>query len=242
MKKTILSIALVAVGMAAFAQKPAAGDKTAEFNLSFQTGTAPVSYGLGSTALPGTPELRLRYFMADDMAIRVRFGAGSSSTTTKFSDNAPSPATQIESEVKTSTGFGIALTPGIEKHFAGSDKLSPFVGAELPIGFGSGATTEVSNSSSATGTPISNGDSYKNEAGSQFNVGLRIVMGADYYIADGLYLGIEGGLGLFSLASVGDGTETTTVGGVNTEIKTLGSSTVTILGAAAGTVRLGYKF
>ena len=52
MKKTILSLALVAMGVVAFAQKPAAGDKTAEFALNFQTGGAPVSYGLASTIFP----------------------------------------------------------------------------------------------------------------------------------------------------------------------------------------------
>jgi len=241
MKKTILSLAFVAMGIAAFAQKPAAGDKTAEFNLMFQTGTAPVSYGLGATALPGTPELRLRYFMADDMAIRVKIGLGSTSTTTK--QTATIGGASVEAETKTKSGFGLALTPGIEKHFAGSSKLSPYVGAELPIGFGTGATVEVSNGDNAAGTPTGTGDSYKSEAGSQFNLGLRLVLGADYYVADGLYLGLEGGLGIFSMASTGDATVNSTTGGTAApEIKTPGSSAFNLFGAYATSVRIGYKF
>lgn len=241
MKKTILSLAFVAMGIAAFAQKPVAGDKTAEFNLSFQTGTAPVSYGLGSTALAGTPELRLRYFIADDMAVRVKIGLGSSSTTTK--QTATIGGSEVTAETKANTGFGVALTPGIEKHFAGSSRLSPFVGAELPIGFGSGATNEVSNGDNAAGTPTGNGDSFKSKAGSQFNIGLRLVMGADYYIADGLYLGLEGGLGIFSLSSTGDATiNSTTSGVVAPEFKTPGSSAMNLFGAYATSVRIGYKF
>lgn len=241
MKKTLLSLAFVAMGVAAFAQKPAAGDKTAEFNLSFQTGTAPVSYGLGATALPGTPELRLRYFMADDMAIRVKLGLGSSSVTTKQVTGAGvTPAVTAEKEVN--SGFGFAITPGIEKHFAGSDRLSPYVGAELPIGFGSGATTEISNSDNVGGAPTASGDSYKDESGSQFNLGLRLVLGADYYVADGLYLGVEGGLGLFSLSSTGEGTTTTKTGGVEAKVTTPESSSFNLFGASAGAVRIGYKF
>jgi Outer membrane protein beta-barrel domain len=237
----ILSLAMVAMGVAAFAQKPAAGDKTAEFNLNFQTGGAPVSYGLGSLALPGTPELRLRYFLADDMAARVRFGLGSSSNTA--SQVATIGGTDITAETKTSSGFGIAITPGIEKHFAGSDKLSPYVGAELPIGFGTSGTVEVSNGDNPAGTPTATGDSYKSETGSRFNLGLGLVLGADYYIADGLYLGVEGGLGLFRLTSTGDGSVNSTTGGVKApEQKLLGGSSFNLFGATSGALRLGYKF
>jgi hypothetical protein len=241
MKKTILSLAFVAMGVAAFAQKPVAGDKTAEFNLSFQTGTAPVSYGLGATA--GIPELRLRYFMADDMAVRVKIGLGSSSTTTNQS--ATIGGTEVNAETKTSTGFGFALTPGIEKHFAGSTRLSPFVGAELPIGFASGATVDITNSNNAGGAPTASGDSYNSKGGSQFTIGLRLVLGADYYIADGLYLGLEGGLGIFNMTSVGEGSvKTKTVGPpeVTTDVKTSKSSSMGLFGAYATAVRIGYKF
>ncbi|MES2778791.1 MAG: hypothetical protein V4651_02740 [Bacteroidota bacterium] len=241
MKKTILSLAFVAMGVAAFAQKPAAGDKTAEFNLNFQTGTSGVAYGLGATALAGTPELRLRYFMADDMAIRLKIGMGMGTTTAQ--QTATIAGAEVTAETKTNSGFGLALTPGIEKHFAGSTKLSPYVGAELPIGFGTGATVEVSNGDNAAGTPTGSGDSYKSEGGSQFNLGLRLVLGADYYIADGLYLGVEGGLGIFGMGSTGDATVNSTTSTVKApEIKTPGGSTFSLFGAMAGTVRLGYKF
>jgi hypothetical protein len=242
MKKTILSLAFVAMGVAAFAQKPVAGDKTAEFNLSFQTGTAPVSYNLGATAIGTIPELRLRYFMADDMAVRVKIGLGSSSTTTN--QVATLGGTEVTAETKTSTGFGVALTPGIEKHFAGSTRLSPYVGAELPIGFASGATVDITNSNSATGTPTGTGDSYNSESGSQFTVGLRAVIGADYYIADGLYLGLEGGLGIVQFNSTGEGsvkTHTATPD-ATVEVKTPKSSSMSILGAYATAVRIGFKF
>ena len=54
MKKTLLVAAFALAGSFAFAQKPSAGNKTAEVNLNFQTGTAPIGYNLPA-------ELRLRY-------------------------------------------------------------------------------------------------------------------------------------------------------------------------------------
>lgn len=239
MKKSILSLALVAMGVVAFAQKPAAGDKTFEFNLNFQTGAAPVNYGNGATM--GIPQLRLRYFMADDMAIRVKLGLGSS--TDKTSQMATIAGTDVTAERTEKSGFGLALTPGIEKHFAGTDKFSPFVGAELPIAFAGGSSIEVTNSDNAAGAVSASGDSYKSQAGSNFMIGLGLVIGADYYFTDAIYLGVEGGLGLFSMTSTGEGTVDVTSGGVAApQAKTLKSSSSNLFGATSGSVRLGYKF
>ncbi len=238
MKKTILSLALVAMGVAAFAQKPAAGDKTVEFNLNFQTGGAPISYGNGANML-GAPELRFRYFMADDMAVRLKVGLGSGSTSTKTSANVG--GTDITNTNDVSSGFAFSIAPGIEKHFAGTDKLSPFVGAELPIAFNSSSTNE--NDKADLGGTIAADNSSKTVTGSQFGLGLRLVLGADYYFTDAIYMGVEGGLGVFSMTSTGDGTIDETVGGVAaTQVKTLGGSAMSLFGVSSGAVRLGYKF
>jgi hypothetical protein len=234
MKKTFLSIAAALVGTFAFAQKPTTGSKTAEVVLNFQTGTSAISYDL-----PG--ELRLRYFMKDDMAIRVRLGLGSSSSTDKIADAAGTTT----AEIKTNSGFGIMLAPGIEKHFAGTSKLSPFVGAQLMIGFSTAATTEVTNADNPvpTAADVKNGDSYKLDAGSNLGFGLGLIMGADYYITDGIFVGGEMGLGLFNMTSNGDGSINTKTGGVSApELKTLGSSSFDLFGVSTGGVRLGYRF
>jgi outer membrane protein W len=238
MKKSILSLALVAMGLAAFAQKPAAGDKTVEFNLNFQTGAAAVNYGNGVNSL-GAPELRFRYFMADDMAVRLKIGLGSSSTSTKSSANVG--GTDITNTNKISSGFAFSIAPGIEKHFAGTDKLSPFVGAELPIAFNGSSTNE--NDKADLGGTIANDNSSKTVTGSRFGLGLNLVLGADYYFTDAVYLGVEGGLGIFSMTSTGDGTIDNTTGGVaSPQVKTLGGSATNLFGVSSGSVRLGYKF
>lgn len=237
MKKVLLSLAIVATGLAAFAQKPAAGDKTIEYNLNFATGTG-VTYGILSTTLPGVGELRGRYFLSEDMAARCKVGLGMGSVTTKSTGGAGNTITNTH---KVSNGFSLALTPGIEKHFAGTDKLSPYVGAELPIGIG-GSTTTEDDQKDATGTFATN-NSTKTVTGSQFNLGLNLLIGADYYFTNSIYLGVEGGMGLFMMGSTGDGTFDNTTGGVvAAQVKTLGGSTFNLFGAFGGGVRFGYKF
>ena len=75
-------------------------------------------------------------------------------------------------------------------------------------------------------------------------IGLNVVMGADYYVLDGLYLGGEMGLGIFQMGSTGDGTLDMTTGGVAApQSKILGGSSFNLFGVyTTGGVRLGYKF
>ena len=244
MKKTLLTLSFAAIGLFAFAQKPAAGDKTAEAVLFLQTGTSPISYGLNNS-LGTVPELRLRYFLASDMAARVRIGFGMSSATDKVSDGGIT--TPVIAEIKTSSGFALMLAPGIEKHFAGTAKLSPYVGAELPIGLVGGTTVDVSNANVASPTPFSvkTGETYKSVTGSKFMIGLNLVLGADYYVTDGLYVGGEMGLGIFQMGSTGEGTldKTNGAGVALPQAKTQASSTFNLFGVySTGGVRLGYKF
>jgi hypothetical protein len=72
MKKLFLSLALVAAGVAAYAQKPAAGNMTLETQFSLDMG-GPNGFT--------TPEIRYRYFLSESMAARVRLGINSNSNT-----------------------------------------------------------------------------------------------------------------------------------------------------------------
>ena len=234
MKKLILSAAFVTLGVAAFAQKPAAGDKTAE--VSF-TGAGLNSFNYT------TPELRFRYFASEKMAYRLRLSVGSTSTTDKEKVNAG--GTDVEVERTVSTGFGLNLTPGLEMHFAGTSKLSPYYGAQLNIGLGGGGSTEITN---ATGggpgayTGVASGNKSSITNGSTFGFGISTFMGADYYITDGIFVGGEFGLGIFSMTSTGEGESSTTTGGTTNTNKTGTSGSANILGVTSGNVRLGFRF
>ena len=235
MKKTLLLTAFALAGSIAFAQKPSAGNKTAEVNLNFQTGTAAVNYTLPA-------ELRLRYFLTDNSAFRVRFGLGS--TTNKTS--VKSGTSDVISDVTVKSGRNISLTPGYEIHFEGTSKLSPYVGAQLGISLGGKASTVATNSasSSPTSSTIVDGASYKSTAGSVFGLSLGLMMGADYYIADGVFIGAEFGLGLFSMSSTGEDETVIKASSTASEVttKTQKFSSSSLFGVTAGGVRLGFVF
>lgn len=235
MKKTLLVAAFALAGSIAFAQKPSAGNKTAEVNLNFQTGTAPVNYNLPA-------ELRLRYFLADNSAVRIRFGLGSSTDKSAVK----SATSDVVSDITVKSGLGLTLTPGYEMHFEGTDKLSPYAGAQLGISLGGKASTEATNSTSGAPTPgsVVDGANYKSTAGSTFGLSLGLMMGADYYIADGVFIGAEFGLGLFQMTSTGEGETTVKASSSASEVKTKTqkSSSNQLFGVTTGGVRLGFVF
>lgn len=234
MKKIILSFAFVAMGVAAFAQKPAAGNITTELGFTSLLG-APSN---PQTLNIAQPMLRARYFLSEGLALRAHFGFGSGSTTTTL-ETAPGVTPVVSAETKVSTtGLGIAL--GVEKHLAGTDKLSPYLGAE--IGFGMGSTTrESSNSNNPGGTPTTAGDSYKTSGGSTTTIALNAFLGGDYYLTEKVYFGVELGVGLFNMNSTGDADVESTTAGVTTKITTKGSSSNSfgLMPQAIGQVRLG---
>ena len=118
--------------------RPAGGEKNIEVNFT-PLGGAPISINT----------LRFRYFMSSDMAIRVGFGlnlAGTSSTTNTVAGGGTG---NVELESTTSS-FGLTLNPGIEKHFAQTDRLSPYVGAAINFSMNaSSATAEALDNTTA---------------------------------------------------------------------------------------------
>lgn len=233
MKKMILSLAMVAMGVAAFAQKPAAGDKTLETQLLFQTGTAPISLF--------TPNIRARYFLADDLAVRVSFVFESDKTTANFNENADGTGGKGEAVAKSSA---FTFAPGIEKHFAGTEKFSPYIGATIPLVF-QGASEEWKNSTN--GTTFTNGTNATidgaNSAGFRAgsSIGVNLVFGGDYYFTDAIYLGAEFQWG-WATTTLKESTTTVKTTGlpdaktINPEDKQSG------FGIATAGIRLGWKF
>lgn len=234
MKKTLLLAAFAFAGAFAFAQKPGAGDKTAEVSFT-GAGLNNFNYAV--------PELRFRYFMADNMAIRARLSLGSTSTTDKETVKVGGADVAVERSV--SSGFQLGLNPGIEMHFAGTSKLSPYYGAQLGITFGTAATTDYTN---ATGggpgayTGVASGDKASIKTGSTFGLNIGGFMGADYYITDGVFVGGEFGLNLINLTSTGEGETSTTVAGTTNTAKSGTASSFNLFGVFGSNVRLGFRF
>lgn len=228
MKKVIISAALVCLAGFTYAQKPAAGDVTGDVELRFQTG--------GDYIHILSPNLNARYFLSDDLALRLSLGVNTSSTSEDFTENADGSGGAGTRETS-SSNFGIGV--GIQKHFAGTEKLSPYIGAG--INFNTGSSSEDWNN--FDGTSYAAGYVVKVDGASTSTFGIGVNAGADYYFVNHVYVGIEVGLG-FSSSSEGEETTTITpgTGSTTTTIVSQGSSSSGIgVGANSG-IRLGFVF
>lgn len=138
--------------------KPRKKNITTEFALSPKGSDALLNLQGGA--------LRGRYFLKDQLALRASLGLGY-----EYSDK-----NSTESS-KTSLALGV----GIEKHFKGTRRLSPYIGAELQF-----QVTQEEMKLPQTATQESN----------DYGPGLNLFFGADYYILPHIYVGAEAGLGL----------------------------------------------
>lgn len=234
MRKFIILFVSISLLSNLLAQKPIKGERSAEVNLNFQTGAAAISYDLPA-------ELRFRYFLKDNVALRLRLGMNASSNKYAISN----PQGTIISEVVSKTGFGFTFAPGIEKHFVGTKKLSPFMGAQIAMSLSGGDRKDISNSGYAnpSNNLVIEGDYYHSKSGSKFALNLGGYMGADYYFAEHIYLGAEFGIGLFGMSKTSEGSERyVRLGDSELTGKTLSSSSSRLFGVYSGAVRLGFIF
>lgn len=223
MKKRVLLIAAITAGVFTTSNvnaqdfKPAGGEKNIEVNFA-PLGGSPISIN----------NLRFRYFMSSDMALRVGFSVASSSNTTINSGNVNS----VELESKTSN-FGLAINPGIEKHFAGTDRLSPYVGAEL--NFAMNSTTQTAEQLNATFDGVA-GESEVKDGSTTF--GLNLLIGADWYFSKHIYMGTEVGFGFASTSNAD--TESSPVTGPT--VSTPNGSSFNLGPNFNSAIRLGFLF
>lgn len=215
MKKLLLIALLVCAFGVMNAQdfKALKGDVTTDFSL-FNRGilseNAPVELNNGM--------LKGRYFLMDDLALRGSFSLY----------NHTIKDTSVKDETKTKKDSRFAFGLGAEKHFAGTDRLSPYVGAELTLSFQSGKQT----------IDAKDKDYAELKNPSRFGIGANLLFGADYYIAKRVYMGVEAGLS-FLHESVGASSEK--IGGNITTGEKKGTSLGINTNLFAG-FKLGYAF
>ncbi len=193
MKKVVLFIALVATSVAgAQAQKFQGGEKNLEVEFN-PFGGSPI----------GMNGLRFRMFNSESSAIRIGFNIGGTNNNevysqqdkTEGSDGAVVILPELNQSMQT---FNFAIRPGYEMHFAGTDRLSPYVGAELMYAMQSSTTTrEFHNANNADDQSKPENwqtwDMTVKNGSSMF--GLNALAGVDFYFVDNFYLGAEINLG-----------------------------------------------
>lgn len=211
---------LIALGFFAFqavsaqesiSYKPTEGTLTTEVGLNGGLNNAEIDLNGGV--------VKFRYFLKDDIALRAGLGLNSSTE--------ENPFTGGNQTIKESEN---AVKLGIEKHFAGTNRLSTYAGAELIIGFGKDSEENS----------LDNGD-FENQEQKHSGFGLGVFTGADYYIAQKVYLGVEAGL-TFLTEKTKDAEFSSRTGGVTVSDSTPGSKGSSFETAAFGGIRIGYQF
>jgi hypothetical protein len=227
MKKAILGMMLFSTFSIAEAQEILTKNGTPVLpethDISISIDAAPLgtlfrnsgSSALSSSYLAGHPQTIIgKYMLNANTAYRVklRIGLGSASKDNVVPDlfalstNQNSTSTVID-EAKSST-TNITLGFGIQK-YRGKGRLKGYYGGEAMIMRGSqDSTFSYGNDLNSTNYPGGYSRISENKAGSTFGFGLRGFMGAEYFFAAKMSLGVEYGWGLM-VSSTGQGTIST---------------------------------
>lgn len=150
-------------------------------------------------------QVKGRYFIETQLALRLGFNVNTLDSNLNIG-NPYGPQASYNLDKRSSTSFG--LNVGIEKHFKGTKRLSPYIGADVFWGTKS-ANQETSNTSSSvsvkngwievlyyqTTTPpyYTTVTRVIEEAYSRF--GIMAVAGFDFYMSKNFFLGYEFNLG-----------------------------------------------
>lgn len=228
--KKILFVGALALAGAVNAQeiKPTAGDVTAEVGVT--GGIINTDFELSNAA--GKGFFKARYFSTDKLAYRISFGLNTNS------DKKDKMGTDMTGKtVNSSSDFLVGF--GLEKHFTGTDRLSPYVGGELLLGFDSKKNTDETNYTNG------NYDKTVIKGANGFGFGARGVFGADYYFAKKVFLGVEAGLQLMYTSTGKTVTTSETKTGAvvtttNTEVP--GGNKFNISSQLTAGLRLGFVF
>lgn len=213
--------------------KQSAGDKNLE--LQFDPG-AIFSSANNNSILSNGSGIRFRLFISESIAYRLNLNLNFQNITT-ISQEADNVNNLFELKDKY-TSSNLTLSPGIEKHFAGTKRLSPYIGGQVSVGYRSSTLKEeYQDAQEKYVYKTKNGN-----PGDGLNIGLAALAGADFYFAPKLYLGVELSYGInYFKASK---TKITDSGPNTTDIEsTLGNrNTLSFQPGALGIFRLGFLF
>jgi hypothetical protein len=184
MKKQLLALSILVAGTtsveAQSTLRPAGGEKNLELMLS-PLGGSPISMA----------GIKYRHFSSANKAMRLGVFVGFNNKTTITQDaNSQTKALELK---KKESSITIAVQPGIEKHLAGTERLSPYFGGYLDLNY------TTSNKKDETDLVLNNGNhelGYEQTKGGTLGAGVNAIAGFDYYVAKSLYVGTELGFGI----------------------------------------------
>ncbi len=171
--------------------KTKARDWTTELNVNLLQGELKLNNAVD--------QLKVRYFITGNLAIRAAFDFSNKRIEESSVNNyGIDPYSIISIMKKTSLGMNL----GIEKHFAGTKRLSPYLGAE--VAFTDKLLTHIVETSDRINTvdgawasgvlTIANTYPYRLnqfQEKASLSAGVNLLAGFDYYFSEKIYLGYE---------------------------------------------------
>lgn len=142
-------------------------------------------------------QIKFRYFTSDNNALRIAFTVDAKKLVDDAKNVYGTNPTNTSNK-RTSTLIGINF--GIEHHFRGTKRLSPYIGGELTFGIKSSKHEKESGAQKTTVKGAwqtveypSSGYSYITYTAERAFVsyGLNMIMGFDFYVARNFFIGYE---------------------------------------------------
>ncbi len=169
-------------------------------------------------------QLRGNYWLSESMVVRLGLGINTSS------DKDDNGLTDDEFIKKVSNTTSFQITPGFLYMFSGTERLSPYVGAEIGIGMINDKEEDYTGNNSVV----------KKASGIDF--GINLLTGFNYYFARNLYVGVEMGLGFYTSTYGNPTIETNTNGQTVTVESKATVGNTTFAPAFTSVLRLGWIF
>ncbi len=250
MKSTLLIMAGLLAGMASYAQtsnntstdegdlKPKAKKISTELNVNPFNGQLNLNNSLN--------QIKLRYFVKPDFAVRLGFNVNKRDSLYK-TNNAYGTTSNFYNDDRKSTTF--AFNAGLEKHFAGTRRLSPYVGVDVTYSKRS-ASEKIENNGSTVN--VTNGWTYSTYVGNTIvnqpqqiaysRFGVNLVSGFDFYMARHFFFGYEFNLGVSKTDWKTVQITQTGQGSSSVPTSTGKNSTVNFGTSLQNGIRIGYTF
>ncbi len=153
--------------------------------------------------------IQLRRVQSQSLVLRTDIGMdfNSHNTSFRFESNTGSGYGLTEDLEK---NFTIVIAPGLERHFKGTQRLDPYVGAALPLVFVS-KTTTTSNDENVSDDGDYSKHKLERTTPGRIGIGLDGLVGVNYFMFNRLSLGIEYKLGFSLVRLKGKTTSKTTI-------------------------------
>lgn len=220
--------------------KPQARRIATELNVNPFNGTISLNNSIN--------QLKFRYFTAPNFALRLGFTGSRESNSTENSNPYGTNSYRYEEERSTST---LGVNVGVEKHFTGTKRLSPYIGGEIAL---VNKSTEHEITDGQTVTTIKGawrerayvpGSSYMSYAYTEpgyFRYGLNLISGFDFYMAKHFFFGYEVNFGLSKTNHHELDVRQTGGNSSNNENSERKNSTLSVGPSLMNGVRIGYVF